>query len=142
MVTIIDSDNNQTVSTRYLDENHTGVFIQSKFLSSILSKVLNINYKGIDKINSGRNPYGLKTNFFKTHQLSANKKKDNDIKVYGLLDGKRTSRYISDIKYIKRNKEWISKYKVSFPYAFGDGTFGEIIPNPFVSYPGEVTTET
>lgn len=57
----------------------------------------------------------------------------NDIKIIGIMNNKRTWRYIPQ-KYIDMNHENLSKYKVILPASNGSGAIGEVLSTPLVGY--------
>ena len=59
---------------------------------------------------------------------------DDDIKVIGIMNNKRTWRYISR-KYIDMNHENLNKYKVILPASNGSGAIGEVLSTPLVGTP-------
>jgi len=66
---------------------------------------------------------------------------DGDITVYGVLNGKRTKKYINK-RYIDSTDENISKYKIVTPKADGNGNFGDMLTNPEILYPDSGFTHT
>lgn len=68
-------------------------------------------------------------------------KKSNRIEVFGVINNKRTSRFI-DEKYVDISDESIQKYKVIIPKADGEGNFGDIITNPVILKPKTGFTHT
>ena len=83
----------------------------------------------------------LSSNVLSFECFSDDKKNKDDIRVYGVLNNQRTSKYI-DKKYIDTSFENISKYKVLLPKAEGSGQFGEIVTSPFVAPPNSAYTHT
>ena len=59
---------------------------------------------------------------------------DNDIKVLGIINNKRTWRYISP-KYVDFNHENLTTYKVLIPTSNGSGAIGEVLSTPLVGTP-------
>ena len=139
-------------SLRFLDENGIGVFIPYAELSKILLKVQavvgDIPSKSIQTIVSPRNPYGLATDFFKNPSkydlpdIMPNREKANDIEIFGLLNGMRTSRFVSDDYPITKGLDLVNKYKVFLSYAYGTGSLGEPTAKPVVGIPHTICTET
>lgn len=147
-VTITDDTGQKTVSTRYLNENHIGVFIESEKQSQILSKVISDAFVSIDGILLRGKPFGLRTYFLmnpvkngKPDTLYDNPQK-NGLLINGLINGKRSIKYAPYNYPITDNIDQIDKFKVNVPEAFGSGKFGEIIPKPFITKPKELVTET
>lgn len=147
-MTIIDDTGKKTVSTRYLDENHTGVFIQSKQLASVLNKVQSKSHASFTKLASTGKPYGLRT-FFLTDPKKNGKPdtlydspQPEGLAIYGLVNNKRSVKYVSKLYPIDINVDKIQKFNVQIPKASGNGKFGETITDPFITKPNEIVTET
>ena len=68
-------------------------------------------------------------------------KNDNDILIYGILNGKRTLMYI-DKKYVDTQDTSISLFKIITPKADGNGKFGESLTNPEILEPNSGFTHT
>ena len=66
---------------------------------------------------------------------------DTSLKVIGLVDGKRTWRYI-DMKFVDKKNPTIDKWKVLIPSANGSGALGEVISTPLVGRPLVGYTQT
>lgn len=148
MITTIDDQRNTETAIRYLDENHIGVFIQSKYLSSILNKVQKKSDKSFSILVSSGKPYGLRT-FFLTNPEKNGKPNElydepqsDGLAIYGLINNKRAIKYVSKSYPIDVNEKQIKKFKVHVPKASGSGKFGEVITNPFITKPNEIVTET
>ena len=89
---ILDDKHESKFRTK-LNSANTGVFIPYGELISIYKKVSQkekLDFNNIQNINSGRNPYGLTTNFFndpskyKLPDVSTERHSSNDIEIYGL----------------------------------------------------------
>lgn len=65
---------------------------------------------------------------------------DNNIKMLGLVDGKRQYRYIKR-DYIEENS-YINSYKVFIPESNGSGAIGEVLSTPLVGAPLVGATDT
>lgn len=68
-------------------------------------------------------------------------KNDNDILIYGNLNGKRTSMYI-DKMYVDMQDSNIGLFKIITPKADGNGKFGETLTNPEIMEPNSGFTHT
>lgn len=66
--------------------------------------------------------------------------KDNYLGIMGLVDGKRSYKFINK-NYIQDN-EYVKNYKVIVPKSNGNGDFGEVLSSPIVMGPNEVSTDT
>lgn len=147
-VTIIGDTGEKTVSTRYLDENHTGVFIQSEQLASILSKVQSKSHTSFTVLVSARKPYGLDTSFLTNPKKNGkpdtlyDSPQPEGLAIYGLINGQRSVKYVSKLYPVDVNVDKIKKFNVQIPKASGNGKFGEVITNPFITKPNEIVTET
>lgn len=145
-------DNGKIISRKdYLNTANTGRLIIYNELGSILKKVTEYKngFTSLMEIVSTLKPYGLRTDFFRNPQkygiskVFDEKINTHDIKVYGLGKGqKRIHKYISRNEDLAKGQDSIDTWKVFSPYAYGNGSFGETIPNPFIGEPGEIVTET
>ena len=119
---------------RYLLEEDCDVFIRFNEAIPIIEKVKKNDFKSFSDIVSSRKPFGFPTNF---DEFSENPTSKNDLKIYA---NKRTG-FISESK-VKRNKEWISKWKVYVPEAIGSGDTKTDWIKPIIGKPNTVCTET
>ncbi len=128
-------------------------------VNSILKKVLMYienekNFSSITFVASKFNTTTLFEDFpqYKGHErrMSSNvldfecfhdEKKESDILVYGIYDGKRCKRYI-DRKYVDISDENISKYKIVTPKADGNGKYGDILTKPEILTANSAFTHT
>ncbi|MGY3776244.1 Eco57I restriction-modification methylase domain-containing protein [Helcococcus sueciensis] len=62
------------------------------------------------------------------------KRENNDVKIYGLINNKRTYRWVNR-KYLEEHDN-IDKYKVLVPKSNGSGVLGEVLSSPIVAEPG------
>lgn len=142
-----------------------GTFTQYKELNSIVSKVVNSNrFQSIVPMISTQNKFNLAelyldfpdykniigslgkekrltTSIFE--QLSvfnSNRTTSTDIEILGLVNLKRTIKYI-DSKYIEDHKN-LKKYKVILPKSNGTGVLGEKLSSPLVSKPNSGYTQS
>lgn len=102
-ISVIDHDKQRYEFKSYLNSAGSGVFIPYGELVSIfekVSKVANLKEENIGKITSVRKPYGLATNFFNDPQkfnlpeIYEEKQNKDDIEILGLIEKKRTYRYV------------------------------------------------
>lgn len=68
------------------------------------------------------------------------RKSSNDLQIIGLINNKRSYRFINE-KYIEENN-FINKYKVFVPKANGSGKLGEQLSSPIIATPNEIATDT
>ncbi len=137
-------------SKRFLDQTGTGTFIMFAELASIFQKVQNdLGRNGsIQDIMSVRKPYGLSTDFFGSSEkyglppVQDERKKEDDLEVWGLVNGKRTIKYIPANYPIPTGGGTVGKWKVFVPYAYGCGALGEQIPSPILGSPIQICLET
>lgn len=124
-----------------------GVFVRYKELLSISNKVSQHGNGSFSELVSTRNPFGLRTDFFKDPKkynmpdVSTDKIK-NGIKIYGLLNLKRAERYVHSTYPLENGKDFINGYKLFVPYAYGNGAIGEAFPDIILGKPNEIATET
>lgn len=152
------------IEDKYLKNHISETFIPYPQLANILEKVNNrtdyLNNQNIQKIVSVLKPYGLRTDFFENQAkyllpeifAEADRARGGDpskkiIKIIGLKNKRRTFRYVPDtypipIRTDNDGNDTVNTFKVFSPYAYGNGEFGETIPDPFIGYPGEIVTET
>lgn len=135
----------------YLNTANSGKLIVYNELGSILKKVTEFEngFTSLMEVVSTLKPYGLRTDFFRNPQKygitnAFNQKENaNDIKVYGLGQSqKRIHKFILRNENLSKGQDTIDSWKVFSPYAYGNGSFGESIPNPFIGEPGDIVTET
>lgn len=144
-VSIHDTDGTVSTSSRKLSND--GLFVRYSELLSILDKVKAKNEDSLSKIVSVRKPYGFCTDLFKSPEkyklppLSTAPIKGG-IKIHGLLNLKRTERWVNIDYPITVGRDSISKYKIFIPNAYGCGAIGEQIPTPILATPMEIATET
>lgn len=143
-------------SRRLLDENNINVFIPFKELSQILKKVdchSTLITDNISNMVSARKPYGLSTDFFDNPskyslpKLRQTKTNFDDIEVFGLEKGRRTSRFVHQKYPLPKGKDLVPFYKVLIPYAHGGGTLGtgkkvSLLGKPLVAPCNSASTET
>lgn len=129
--------NGQTNSlTRPLLEKGLQTFIRYNQGVQIVRKIQKENPKSFANIVSPRMPFGIPSNFKKITNKKVNY---SDLIIYG----NNVKGYV-DVKHVKRNHDYINKYKVfiSFAYGAGDNFPHQIINKPFIGEPGSCSTET
>jgi len=146
--------------TEYLNSANTGIFIPFKELIEILKKVEvktpELRHgENMQKIVSVLKPYGLRTDFFSNPQkygkpevfADAKSAGDNPIEIFGLIKGKRTTRYVPNDYPIDVGTDSIQTFKIFAPYACGAGALGEagatpMLGKPMLGKPMQIATET
>ena len=132
---------------RYLKTEGCDSFVRYPICVSILEKVRKFNEQSFSGLVSVREPYGLKSDFFKHPQkygveyLSKDPIKDG-IKIYGLENLKRVERYVPNSYKVKRREETLNSYKIFIPNAYGCGAIGEELGTPILGTPMSICTET
>ena len=123
-------DSNVKVMERKLLEKNEDIFIRHHESVPILKKVKSKGEKGLTEMISSRKPFGFPTNFSKYE-------KNGEIEIIGF----KKKGFISRKKILK-NEEWVDKYKVYVPYAFGSGASKEDIIKPILGSKSTCCTET
>jgi hypothetical protein len=107
------------------------VHLQNKFILKVLYSDFE-NYKAI--IGSNGKERRLTSPIFEQLDVFSDRIQSNeDIKIFGLIQNKRTFKFIN-IKYLDVHPN-INKYKVLVPKANGSGKFGETLSTPFIAEP-------
>lgn len=75
----------------------------------------------------------LESNIFTLSIFTKNRVNHDDYKILGLVDNKRTYRYVAK-EYIE-NHENLNKYKVCIPKSNGTGAIGEVLSTPLIGTP-------
>ena len=84
----------------------------------------------------------LKTNVLNINPIFTNQSnREDDYKVFGLVDGKRGHKYCHR-EYIKSTHKSLAKYKVLVPKAIGSGKLDDVFPPIFIAKPDEAFTQT
>jgi len=123
---------NEKVSSHIEFESITNIiYLQNKFILEILYSDFE-NYKTIIGSN-GRERRMTSPIFEQLDVFSDRMKSNEDIKIFGLIQNKRTSKFIN-IKYLDVHPN-LNKYKVLVPKANGSGKFGETLSSPFIAEP-------
>ncbi len=132
-ITTVMNDEELPSATRYLDEYDT--FIRWNAAIPILRKIKDRNEETLDKVVSGRKPFGLATNFKNFDRISNPDK-------YKIFANKATG-FVQKTQ-IQIGKQYISKWKVLLPYANeGAGVFpNKVVTAPIIAEPDTVCTET
>lgn len=117
------------------------MFIRHQEAISILEKVTgSVSFASLSDIVSARRPFGIDGNITKdTTVFKEQPTQKNSIVCYG------RSSYLGYITFstVKRNSEWINRWKVFMPYANNIGTeLNDDNLNAFVGEPNSVATET
>lgn len=117
------------------------MFIRHQEAISILEKVTgSVSFASLSDIVSARRPFGIDGNITKdTAVFKEQPTQKNSIVCYG------RSSYLGYITFstVKRNSEWINRWKVFMPYANNIGTeLNDDNLNAFVGEPNSVATET
>lgn len=158
------------VAISYYDNNAhfkpIGTFVAIADLRTIIEKAAAIDEKhSIASIADSQNNYDF-SNLYADHpdyakyipaegkhsQLKSNalmkvpiftleKQNEDDYKIYGLVDGKRSFRYCSR-KYIRNTHLALTKYKVLIAKAGGSGKFGDTLSDPIIVEPNSGFTQT
>ncbi len=76
----------------------------------------------------------LTTSIFTTVDVFRDKKKDGDATILGLINNKRTYRYIEP-KYLDMRHDNFEKFKVIVPKSNGTGAIGEVLSTPLIGAP-------
>lgn len=102
------------------------IFVQNKFNLDVLnSKVPSAN----------RTDKRLESNIFiKFNIFHDERESKDDLKILGLVNGKRVYRYVNK-EFIDLNHPNLTKYKVLLPKSNGSGAIGEVISTPLIGEP-------
>jgi hypothetical protein len=144
-----------------------GTFSPSRSLINIVTKVNDAGERSLQDIIESKSAYGWTALMHKEHPQAVSLMSPNALsilspkvfvqldflfspeplgvssdsrEVFGLVDGKRTSRWVKS-SYIRGPKN-MSAYKVAVPGANGTGVFGEILSSPTVLGPNTAATQT
>lgn len=140
------SDGSVSTATRSLLENGLATFIRDNELISIFHKVRSYGEKTIDSIISPRDPFGYdirEENSLKTvpHKYVLTKNATDNIEFY--YNGWRKAG-VGYVPYssVRDRTDWVGKYKVLIPNAWGSGDTYKDRVKPFIVGPNAVCTET
>lgn len=132
------------IASRLLSEENGEFLIRNNKLISIKNKVSQKNEPTVDTIASPQTPYGFLSNaFIKTERLFSNTKEKGCIyRVIGLGKG-----FKREIKYLLPNIPLLkdydsSSFKVFIPEVYGNGSMGEMPPQPIIGLPNDICTQT
>ena len=133
---------NAKVSFRIADN----IIIRFPELISILKNSRNQSSDSMKTLVSSWNPFGFVSDLFVKNnegvsRISETKICEDDYIVYGLLNSKRTIRYIPN-RDLKKNLSGAKSWKVLIPRANGSGAFGEVFSTPIIGTPMMVCTDT
>lgn len=73
--------------------------------------------------------------------FSETKHSENDLRIFGLVGGKRGYKYCPE-KYIRKAHKSLMSYKVLLPEAGGSGEFGELLSESIIAGPKDGFTQT
>lgn len=130
-----------------------GIFTVYQVLNDILKKVnpdlkngcltdiintqnkFNLDVLNAHNLENPRTDRRLESNIFSKFSVFREDAVDaNDVKIIGLIDNKRTYRYINSA-FLDMNHPSLNKYKVLLPKSNGSGHLGETLSTPFVCGP-------
>lgn len=139
-------DGSIDVSTRMLLEPGMDSFIRNSKMISILEKVRKFKEKSFSELLSSRDPFGYDIRIPGSMKVAAHKyslKKDSSADVEFYYNGWRKDGvgYVA-LSTVNDNQEWVDKYKVLIPKAWGTGNEAKDRLNPFIVGPHSVCTET
>lgn len=133
-------------SIRHLSDGNSDIIIRDNRRQSIINKISKL--QSFSQIVSARKPFGINTDIF-NNKSSYPEYKLNDIPyensvllwgVYGIKGGaKRITGYI-DSNAIKKNRQWINKYKLFISKAYSADAI--VPPEIIIAPPGVVCSET
>ncbi|MDP4274259.1 MAG: Eco57I restriction-modification methylase domain-containing protein [Bacteroidota bacterium] len=137
---------NQLSSTkRSLLENGRDTFIRYNGAISILEKVNEINEDSFATIISANDPFGFDVRVDNSYKRIKPKFKltqfDGGVEIYYNGWRKDGLGYI-ELSKISKNTDWIDKYKILIPKAWGTGDMNNDWLNPFIVAPNSCCTET
>lgn len=130
---------------RPLLENSTETFVRYNDAISILKKVQALKGKSITDIVSANDPFGFdvrENNSYKRVKTIFRKKSFKDsVEFYYNGWRKEGLGYIKKDE-IEKNIDWVNKYKILIPKAWGVGSIEKDTINPFIVEPNSACTET
>ena len=119
---------------RPLKEKGMDTFIRYNDAISILKKVQSKNETSFSKIVHARKPFGFTTDF---KDFDSDQAQKGLIKVYA----QKLQGYVKRER-VEKGKEYIDKWKIFIPKAFGVGNMQKDIVKPILGMPSTVCTET
>lgn len=142
MVKVVTYENNKKIQelNRPLKINNFDVFIRDGNGSSIIDKVMSVDFKSMSNYISPLRPFGLRGYFAKSDKF---KNESNGLKKpVGCYAKGKTLGYV-EYSEILNHLDWIDKYKVFIPRANNIGTeLNDDNLNSFVGNPNEICTES
>jgi len=145
--TVYTHEGNEIVSQaeRPLLEEGTETFIRYNEAIPILHKVQNFHEPSFAELVSGNDPFGfdvrVEGSYLRVKPTYKNKPFENSIGFYYFGWRKDGMGYI-DKGAIRKNNDWIAKYKVFVPKAWGIGNVNRDWINPFIGEPNTCCAET
>jgi superfamily II DNA or RNA helicase len=135
----------KSVTRRYLIGNGLDTFIRYNDAISILNRIKSISEDSFDKIISANDPFGFdvrEENSYKRVKPSIESKSfKNSVTIYYNGWRKNGLGFIKKDS-IKKNTDWIDKYKILIPKAWGSGDINSDRIKPFIASPNSCCTET
>lgn len=133
------------VSKRNLLEKNMDFFVRDSRQIQIMRKVQDKNEKLLHEIMSANDPFGYDVRVENSYQRVKPDFKleafENSLKFYYFGWREKGIGYI-DAKTVRKGKQYIDKYKVYIPRAWGTGNTETDRLNAFLGYPNSVCTET
>ncbi len=130
---------------RPLLEDGAETFIRYNEAISILHKVKNLQEDSFANLVSANDPFGfdvrVENSYLRIKPQFKTQPFQNSVKFYYYGWRKDGVGYI-DIEAIRKNPEWIDKYKVFVPKAWGIGNVGKDWIRPFIGNPNSCCAET
>lgn len=132
--------------TRPLFVEGIDIFIRNEEMIAIYEKVKAKTAQSFADILSSQDPFGFDIRIEGSqkrapHQYVTQKDEENNIEFYYNNWRKEGVGYVPRNR-VKENEEWIDKYKILIPKAWGTGVPGKDKLNGFIVKPGSVCTET
>lgn len=145
---VVSHNDDKTISVSYrrLVEPGLDLFVRNSKMISVLKKVRSKEESSFSEIISSRDPFGYDIRLpgsFKVaqHHYSLQKTKEEDVEFYYNGWRKDGVGYVS-LSSVSENVQWVDKYKVLIPKAWGTGKEANDWLNPFIAQPHSVCTET
>ncbi|GHT61280.1 hypothetical protein AGMMS50239_11880 [Bacteroidia bacterium] len=142
------SENTIKEYERYLDEGGD-ILVRDEICLNIINKVQQLKEKSFLSLVSSRNPYGFGSDFIKNNNLILSDTKIiNGYCLLGILNRKRTERYLPQTFSIPKAKDELDKWRIFISKADGAaGQIGNPIPAriigiPKIAKPFDICTET
>ena len=125
-------------SNRYLKTDGCDILIRYEIMIDILKKVLDRHEEKFETIVSSQKPFGLRTDFLKDpskYNLPPIQEKEiwsPCVSIYGLLNNKRSIKYVPINYPFPSGTELIDKFKIFMPSTYGCSAIGENGPTPIL----------